>query len=58
MDQTVAAATAQNKKTLRNQADLNKLDELKRELEKYNKMSQAERLRMSIPEREHRKQLL
>lgn len=57
MDQTVAAATAQNKKTLQSQADLNKLDELKRELEKYNKMSQAERLRMSIPEREHRKQI-
>ena len=57
MDQTVAAATAQNKKTLQNQADLNRLDELKRELEKYNKMSQAERLRMSIQEREHRKQI-
>ena len=57
MDQTVAAATAQNKKTLQNQADLNKLDELKRELEPYNKMSQAERLRMSIQEREHRKQI-
>jgi hypothetical protein len=57
MDQTVAAATAQNKKTLQSQADLNRLDELKRELEKYNKMSQAERLRMSIPEREHRKQI-
>ena len=57
MDQTVAAATAQNKKTLRNQADLNKLDELKRELEPYNKMSQAERLRMSIQEREHLRQI-
>lgn len=57
MDQTVVAATAQNKKTLRNQADLNRLDDLKRELEKYNKMSQAERLRMSIQEREHRKQI-
>lgn len=57
MDQTVAAATAQNKKTLQNQADLNRLDELKRELEKYNKMSQAERLRMPIQEREHRKQI-
>ena len=57
MDQTVAAATAQNKKTLQNQADLNRLDDLKRELEKYNKMSQSERLRMSIQEREHRKQI-
>lgn len=57
MDQTVAAATAQNKKTLQNQADLNRLDELKRELEKYNKMSQAERLRLPIQEREHRKQI-
>lgn len=57
MDQTVAAATAQNKKTLQNQADLNRLDELKRELEKYNKMSQADQLRMSIQEREHRKQI-
>ena len=57
MDQTVAAATAQNKKTLQNQADLNRLDELKRELEKYNKMSQADRLRMSIQDREHRKQI-
>ena len=57
MDQTVAAATAQNKKTLQNQADLNRLDDLKRKLEKYNKMSQSERLRMSIQEREHRKQI-
>lgn len=57
MDQTVAAATAQNKKTLQNQADLNRLDELKRELEKYNKMSQADQLRMTIQEREHRKQI-
>ena len=57
MDQTVAAATAQNKKTLQNQADLNRLDELKRELEKYNKMPQSERLRMTIQEREHRKQI-
>lgn len=57
MDQTVAAATAQNKKILQNQADLNRLDDLKRELEKYNKMSQSERLRMSIQEREHRKQI-
>lgn len=57
MDQTVAAATAQNKKTLQNQADLNRLDKLKRELEKYNKMSQADQLRMSIQEREHRKQI-
>ena len=57
MDQTVAAATAQNKKTLQNQADLNRLDELKRELEKYNKMSQADQLRLPIQEREHRKQI-
>lgn len=57
MDQTIAAATAQNKKTLQNQADLNRLDELKRELEKYNKMSQTERLRLPIQEREHRKQI-